>query len=124
MCFPVDAWPILEMAGVLTLPMIEKIKAEQNGSLVGFVAGDIKRYEGTGWISTICVHPEYRGLGIATVLLELCEESMRMPKVKLSVRESNFAAIGLYNKAGYNHVGKWPKYYKGGEDAVIMEKLI
>lgn len=124
LCFPQDSWPLLDMLGVLSLPNITTIKAQEGENIVGFVAGDAKRWQQTGWISTICVHPESRGIGLGSMLLDLCEEKMDMPKVKLSVRESNKRAISLYLRRGYQQVGRWRRYYKGEEDAVVMEKMI
>jgi len=123
-CFPMDAWPLLDMLGAITLPNIVRLKAVENGEMVGFVAGDIKRFTRTGWIATICVHPDHRGRGLGTEMLQLCEERMGMPRVKLSVRESNTAAIEMYRRNGYVQVGTWKRYYKGGDDAVVMEKVL
>ena len=44
-------------------------------------------------------------------------------KVYLEVRESNFSAIRLYNKAGFTEVGQRRGYYPtefGREDALLM----
>jgi ribosomal-protein-alanine N-acetyltransferase len=124
MCFPVDAWPFLDMIGVLTLPNVVRFKLEVEGTLIGFVAGDVRRIKQTGWIATICVHPAYRRRGLAEKLLVVCEEAMQMPRVKLTVRESNKAALMLYKVNGYQQVGRWRRYYKGGEDGVVMEKVL
>ena len=121
-CFPLDAWPLLDMISSLTLPNIVRTKASINGLIIGFVVGDVKRYQDTGWIASICVLPEHRGQGVARRLLDICEREMNMPRVKLSVRESNQDAIGMYQHLGYAEVGRWKRYYKGGEDAVVMEK--
>lgn len=123
-CFPVDAWPMLDMIGVLTFPNVERFKLVLDGYIVGFIAGDVKRFEKVGWIATICVHPDHRGYGFGKMLLDLCEERMNMPRVKLSVRSSNSAAINMYKEAGYNKVGQLLKYYKDGENAIVMEKSI
>ena len=123
-CFPKDAWPLLDMLGVMALPNIVRLKAVEKGEIIGFVAGDVRRFQRTGWIATICVHPDHRGRGLGTALLRLCEEKMDVPRVKLSVRESNTAAIEMYSRNGYVQVGTWKRYYKGREDAVVMEKVL
>jgi ribosomal-protein-alanine N-acetyltransferase len=123
-CFPRDAWPLFDMLGALTFPGTVRFKAILDGKNVGFVAGDIRRYQKTGWIATICVLPEYRNQGIGKALLLECEQAMEMPKVKLSVRISNQTAISMYRQNGYSDAGRWPRYYQGGEDALVMEKVL
>ena len=123
LCFPVDAWPLLDMIGALTLPHVVRYKLEEDGHLIGFVAGEVRQATKTGWIATLCIHPGYRGRGLAKELLEVCEREMNMPRYRLTVRESNKAAIELYAARGYIEVGRWKNYYKGGEDGIVMEKL-
>jgi ribosomal-protein-alanine N-acetyltransferase len=122
-CFPLDAWPFLDMIGALTLPNIVRYKMEVNGKLIGFIAGDIRKMQRTGWIASVCIHPDYRRRGLAEKLLALCEVEMQMPRIKLTVRASNTAAIMLYRRNGYLQVSRWRNYYKGGEDGVVMEKI-
>jgi ribosomal-protein-alanine N-acetyltransferase len=124
MCFPVDAWPFLDMLGALTLPNIVRYKMVHDGEVIGFIAGDIRRLTRTGWIATVCIHPDYRRRGLAERLLAVCEVEMKMPRIKLTVRASNTAAIMLYKNNGYQQVGCWQRYYKGGEDGVVMEKML
>ena len=121
-CFPQDAWPLLDLIGVLTLPNIVRLKATLNEQLIGFVAGDIRTSEKMAWIATIGVLPEYRGQGIGKTLLQACELRLPVPHVRLNVRVSNHIAIQLYEKTGYARVGLWPTYYQDGEDALVMEK--
>lgn len=121
-CFPNDAWPLLDLIGVLTLPNIVRLKAVHQGELVGFIAGDIRRSEGVAWIATFCVSPEYRERGIGKLLLETCEKRLPMNTIRLSVRASNQIAISLYENAGYSKVNEWPRYYQDGEAAIVMEK--
>jgi ribosomal-protein-alanine N-acetyltransferase len=120
--FPLDAWPLIEMIGVLSLPSIERWKAQIGDKLVGFVAADIRRRQKVAWIATIAVHPEYRGRGIGGRLMRVAEERSGMPRVRLSVRASNDAAIKLYHSRGYEQIDVWPQYYQGDEDAIVMEK--
>jgi ribosomal protein S18 acetylase RimI-like enzyme len=121
-CFPKDAWPLLEIIASLSLPGLVKLKAEVEGKMVGFVGGAVKKHKGEGWITTLGVLPEFRRLGIATVLLDECEKALGMPIVKLSVRRSNLGAQTLYFERGYTQSEVWERYYEGGEDAFILEK--
>jgi ribosomal-protein-alanine N-acetyltransferase len=123
-CFPKDAWPLLDLIGILTFPNIIRLKAVCDGQMVGFVAGDIKHSERLAWIATIGVLPEYRGRGIGAALLRACEEKLEVPVIRLVVRESNLTAIRLYERFGYAMMGKWRKYYSDGEDGTVMEKRV
>lgn len=120
--FPLDAWPLIEMIGVLSLPSIERWKAVLDEKLVGFVAADIRRRQNLAWIATIAVHPDYRGRGIGGRLMQVAEDRCGMPRMRLSVRASNKAAQALYQGRGYEQIDVWPKYYQGDEDAIVMEK--
>ena len=122
-CFPLDAWPLLDLIGVLSLPNIIRLKAVCGEKLVGFVAADIRRTEHISWIATIGVLPEHRGHGIGQALLQECEKQIPTASIRLCVRVSNTAAIEMYKTAGYTHVGNWSEYYRGQEDALVMEKV-
>ena len=123
-CFPKDAWPLWDIIGVLALPNVVRLKAVCDNQTVGFIAGDLRPAERLAWIATIGVLPEYRRRGIGTALLQACEESTRLPRVRLNVRVSNDEAIRLYKQLGYGQVGLWPRYYQDGEDALVLEKKI
>lgn len=123
-CFPIDAWPLWDLIGVLTLPNVVRLKAVAEERMVGFIAGDLRPSERTAWIAIIGVLPEYRGQGIGAALLEACEKQLRLPRVRLNVRISNDTAIRLYKRSQYYQVGIWPKYYQDGEDALILEKQL
>lgn len=121
-CFGLDAWPVVDLLMVLTLPGVVRLKAVVDDTMVGFVSGDVRRRERTGWITTIGVLPQYRRLGIASALLDQCEQLMGQPAVRLCVRKSNAGAIQLYGQRGYQFVSLWNRYYSGGEDALVLEK--
>lgn len=123
-CFPKDMWPIWDIVGVLTLPNVVRLKAMQDGSMVGFAAVDQRRHEKTGWIATLGVLPNYRRQGIGSALLNCCEKRAGLPSMKLSVRASNQAAIKLYRTHGYEPIDVWPGYYIDREDALVLAKKI
>jgi len=121
-CFPKDAWPLMDLIGVLTFPSVVRLKAVNGKEMVGFIAGDIRRLEGVAWIATVAVLPEFRGRGIGSALMQACEERITLNKIRLCVRVSNDTAIRLYEHLGYARVGEWSKYYQDGESALVMEK--
>ena len=123
-CFGADAWPLLELLGLLTFPGVVRLKAVAAGVMVGFISGDARRAEKTGWILTLGVLPHWRRRGVAMALLLECERRLRMPQIKLTVRRSNTAAIRLYEKLGYQQVDIWSRYYRGGEDGLVLAKQI
>lgn len=121
-CFGGDAWPLIDLVGVLILPSLVRLKVDANGEMAGFIGGDPHRSENVGWIATLGILPEYRRQGLARLLLRQCEERMNLPVIKLSVRRSNDAAQRLYFSEGYHMVDVWKKYYFDGEDALVLEK--
>jgi ribosomal-protein-alanine N-acetyltransferase len=122
-CFEKDAWPFLDLVAVLTFPDVIRLKAiDEDGKMIGFVAGDPRPLEGFSWIATIGVAPEFRRRGIGRDLLRVCESQLKTPRVRLSVRASNNGAIRLYEQEGYHRVDVWQSYYNDGEAAIVMEK--
>jgi len=123
-CFQLDAWPLLDILGVLTIPQIIRYKAAEQEKLVGFIAVDLRRSQQTAWIATLAVLPNYRNSGIGSTLIQIIEEEVNLPKINLSVRQSNQPAIQLYQKHGYQQIDIWKKYYKGGDNALVFEKIL
>lgn len=121
-CFPKDAWPLLDLISVLTWPGVIRLKAVIDGKMVGFIAGDPRPAENMAWIATISVLPGYQRQGIGQALLSECEQRVSQAKIRLCVRESNEPAINLYKRDGFFVTGTWQKYYDDKENALVMEK--
>lgn len=66
-----------------------------------------------------------RGLGRA-LLAELVSEarSLAASAIYLEVRPSNAAALALYLGAGFSEVGRRPRYYPDGEDALLLRREV
>jgi ribosomal-protein-alanine N-acetyltransferase len=122
-CFGRDAWSWIDVLQALTAAGTVRLKAEAEGELIGFVIGD-RRRGGVGWIASLGVHPAHRRRGLATRLLKACERGLRSERVRLTLRPSNQAALALYRAAGYQQVEVWPRYYRDGEDGLVMEKVM
>jgi len=123
-CFPQDAWPLLDIISVLSMPNVIRLKAVCDMQCVGFVAADVRRGERLSWIATIGVLPEYRGQGIGKALMEACEALIPTGTIRLCVRTNNREAIRLYESMDYKTVGRWKAYYQDGADALVMEKVL
>ena len=123
-CFEKDAWPILDLFAILTWPDVVRLKAVENDEMIGFIGGDPRPSKAVAWVTTIAVDPRYQRRGIGRMLLLACEEQIKLPRMRLSVRMSNHNAISLYEKEGYHMVDVWKRYYSDHEDALVMEKML
>jgi len=75
-------------------------------------------------ITTIAVHPDYRGKGLGELeLVSLIDIAYQIGAkwVTLEVRVSNYVAQSLYRKYGFREAGMRRRYYSDNqEDALIM----
>lgn len=123
-CFEKDAWSLFDLIAVLSWTDVIRLKAVEDGGMIGFVAGETRTSQGMAWIATLAVDPRYQRRGIGRALLRACESRIKLPLVKLTVRISNQEAITLYEKEGYRTVDIWKRYYRDGEDGLVMEKSL
>jgi len=78
---------------------------------------------GDAHISTIAVHPDWRGRGLGLLLLLTAVEKALLCgalRMTLEVRPSNRVARRLYAKVGFVQTGLRRAYYRDGEDAWVM----
>ena len=122
-CFSNDAWPLLDLIAVLTWPEVVRLKAVEDGQMIGFIAGDPRPSEAMAWIATVGVLPEYQQRGFGRALLRECEQRLTQPRIRLCVRVSNETAIQLYQQEGYLAMDTWREYYNDKENALVMEKI-
>lgn len=101
------------------------LAAGEGDALLGYVWARFVLDEGE--IGNIAVAPERRRCGVGAALLgALFAESERRGAavLRLEVRGSNLAARRLYEKNGFETVGKRKNYYeKPTEDAILMSKF-
>ncbi|MDR2667164.1 MAG: GNAT family N-acetyltransferase [Holosporales bacterium] len=69
----------------------------------------------------ICVLPQYRRQGIASKLLNVSRETLRIKKMFLEVSVHNFCAIAFYEALGFTPLSIRQKYMNG-HDAYLMSK--
>lgn len=117
-----EAWSEETCRRQLDNPCDHTLVAYEDGAAVGFlscrcVAGDAE-------INNVCVLPEHRRKGIArTMFGRIFDEVKDAERWALEVRESNAAAIGLYEELGFKRVGLRKNFYQDPtENALIMVK--
>jgi len=99
------------------------IVATLNDDIVGYAVVD--RWEDHDHLISIAVRPDSRRRGLGeSLLLELEKRLSKDRPLRLEVRQSNFSAIRLYLKNGFQRTGLTGGYYADGEDAIIMEKTL
>ena len=119
-----DAYSYLNLSSLLLWPGAANFKAVDLGAneLVGFVSGTPNWGTKTDWIVTLGVHPDHQRHGLGRRLLDIAENALSLPALRLTVRRSNQPAIQLYERAGYLALYVEPRYYDDGEDGIVMQK--
>lgn len=118
-------WTRAQLAGEISSPRALFLVAEKEGAVVGFALAWIVGQEAQ--ILDVAVLPEERRRGVAGGLLSaLFQEAVRRgcAKASLEVSAVNAAALRLYERAGLRVVGRRPKFYNDGSDAILMDRLL
>jgi ribosomal-protein-alanine N-acetyltransferase len=118
-------WPYPAFEGFLDEPNF--LVAAANGSIVGYVVGDVTPTYGRdiGHIKDIAVHPNAQGNGIGRRLLQRAVLGLTVEgvgRIKLEVRKGNTRARNLYRSEGFEPVTCLSGYYDDGEDAIVLAK--
>ena len=97
---------------------------ESNQRIVGY--GVVSYVVGEAELLNLCIDPAQQGKGQGVALLEHLVDNATESGNKdmyLEVRESNASALHIYEKCGFNEIGRRKNYYpakSGREDAVLM----
>lgn len=97
--------------------------AVEDGRAVGYMG--MWLMAGEGHITNIAVAKDFRCRGLGSALMDdfiSLAEQQSLTLMTLEVRESNTGAIALYEKKGFEEVGRRKNYYDNTEDALIMTK--
>lgn len=124
-CFSAP-WSEKLLEDALFDPQASFIVAEdgEEGNILGYAG--LHAVLDEGYIDNIAVTPDARRHGVASALLDVfCRfGAAHLAFLTLEVRASNAAAIGLYEKNGFQEAGLRPNFYRDPrEDALIMTRF-
>jgi len=98
-----------------------------NDKPIGYASAYLSELCHESKIISIAVLPEYRKMGIGTIMIEEIERNALAKgiiKVALEVRMTNFEALKFYKKRGFLIRGVLLDYYGPGKNAFTMEKIL
>ena len=120
-CFS-DPWSPAAIAEAIQSETSVAMVAESAGRILGFALARTSGPEAE--ILDLAVSPEFRRQGLARRLLRAVRDTARdagVEEIFLEVRESNRAAISLYQGEGYRPVGMRHRYYRNPpENALVL----
>ncbi len=98
---------------------------ERDGGIVGY--GVLSTAADEAHVLNLCTAMGNEGHGLGQRMLQTLLRIARgggAQRVYLEVRPSNLRAITLYDRSGFNEIGRRPRYYPaanhGREDAIVM----
>ena len=91
----------------------------ETAGLVAFIL--FRHYEMHREITVLATHPDRQRRGEMNFLLSyMLERRSPSERIWLEVHALNQGALGLYLSLGFQEVGRRPKYYRDGGDAVLL----
>lgn len=123
LCFPIP-WTLHALREELKNPKAHYLVLEEQSSGRIVAYGGFWQILDEAHICNVAVHPEDRGLGLGSRIVEAMIEkakSLGITQMTLEVRTSNETAKKLYEKYGFKIGGIRKEYYSDNrEDALIM----
>ncbi len=114
-------WPTREFAFELAKPAGISLAAVGDDGLLGYL---VSCPQGPLWnLRNVAVAPGQRRRGVASALMRalVANERVAGSHIFLEVRESDLGAIALYERFGFQPVGRRPNFYwNDREDALLM----
>jgi ribosomal-protein-alanine N-acetyltransferase len=118
-------WSLSMFVLELSKPSGICLAALVDGRLAGYLI--CSRYDTVWHLMNVAVDPSSRRRGVASTLMDRLFASADRPheQYTLEVRESNSAAIALYERFGFRGAGHRRGYYHDNrEDALIMWRTV
>ena len=122
-CFS-DPWSLQSITSEIINPLSLWLVAVEDDRVLGYIGS--QSVLGEADMMNLAVSQDARGRGIGRELVRALIDRLRQNgvyRLTLEVRVSNMPAIMLYEKMGFQNIGRRPNYYyHPKEDALIMGK--
>ncbi|MGE0407743.1 MAG: GNAT family N-acetyltransferase [Amphiplicatus sp.] len=123
----VDCFAKRNLKRLLASDSADLLLAECEGRPAGYVLLLFRKGAKAARLYSLATAPDARGKGVGPALVEAAAAraiKRGCDRLRLEVRLSNAAAIGLYERAGFQTLKMTPNYYDDGEGALMMERRL
>jgi ribosomal-protein-alanine N-acetyltransferase len=125
--FATDRMSRRSLRRLLASPSAVILVAQAGSALAGSAVVLFRANSRIARLYSVAVAPAHGGRGIASALIAAAEKAARGRRcrsLRLEVRESNRAAIGVYRKAGFHQFGRHHRYYEDRGHALRFAKAL
>lgn len=126
-CFAEDSFTKRQFTYLITRGKGLFLVVEKEDKIIAYLSLSFHSRTHNLRIYSIAVHPEYRHLKSGQYLMDETLEYARthnVRKITLEVKVTNYPAIGLYKKYGFEATHILCGYYHDGADAYSMQLLL
>jgi ribosomal-protein-alanine N-acetyltransferase len=105
-------------------PRVALLVAHSGDAISGYALLAYRKGSSVARLYSIAIEPEAVGRGIGRALLGACARAAfkrECRKLRLEVRVDNSAAIGFYERLGFEVFGHYDDYYEDGTAALRLE---
>ena len=109
-----------------TWPEGQFVSTDFTGRPTGYICSS-RLMDGGVRIMMFAVHPNHRGRGTGTALIDSLIRRCRMcgyRYITLEVRKENRKARGFYKKLGFVETGTLEHYYRDGGEGIRMDRML
>ena len=126
-CFGADQFSKRQLAYLMTKAQGAFLVACHKARAVGYVSLVCRANSTNLRIYSIAVAPDFQGQHVGQLLLDKTLQfahEKQLQQISLEVNVNNAAAIGFYQKNGFQTVGIIPAYYHDGSAAYRMHLIL
>jgi ribosomal-protein-alanine N-acetyltransferase len=126
-CFDYDQISQRQFSYFLTKAKSIFLVYRQDSEIAAYIMGLFRARSQSVYLYSLAVHPQSRGQGLGTILLNAFEKSVRergFLMMKAHTKVDNHAMLSLFKKSGWMTGHVVPRFYTDGTDAITLFKRI